>query len=681
MKTAKKTIYKKVLDELKKDSGEKTVFDIEEKIGKAAAEYVLKQKKKEAKSAAAHKSFPDFKDYVLIRLKKNIWEHLQKKFDYSFSFEEPPKAVLADISIPCFLAAKELSVSPVNLSKGVCDFILRSFGNEEGAVKDAVSVGGYVNITLKKERLAKNVLKDIEKLKDFYGGANGGSGKTVIIDYSSPNIAKPMSVGHLRSTIIGNALKNIYEFLGFSVVSVNYLGDWGTQFGKLLTAIELWGEKINPVRNSRMASHVVENGGDISNGINFKKNPIKEFLELYVRFHKEVKENPALDAKAREKFQYLENGDKELVKKWLEICDISVKEFEKIYSRLSVDFNLYLGESFYVNSVQSVVDLCLTNGIAKKDKSGAVVVEFGESELPSSLLKKSDGASIYLARDIAAAIFRVAMLKSFIGAGKKTSVENFFGKIIYVVGNEQNLHFKQLFKILEILKIGGSENFLHIGFGMVSLPDGKMSTREGRGIFLADLLDEAEKRTTDLVKEKREDLGEREIKEIAQAVGTGAILYADLSQFREKNIVFTWNKMLNLKGDSAPYLQYAFARTQSILRKAGLFRRGFNEAEAGETDFGKPELPNELTNEESGIILSLACFPEAVYDAYELGRPDKIANYLNDLVKKFNRFYENVPVLTVEGDMLNFRLSLIKSTGQVIKNGLNLLGVKVVDKM
>lgn len=651
-------IYKKVLDGLKKSGDARSVFYLEEKIGKELSQKAVKQKEKEALNDIQNNVFPEFYDYALVKLKKNILIELQKKFGFDFSFTSLPKGVFADLSIPCFTPAKELNVSNVNLARGVADFLIKRFAGEEGPISDALSVQGYVNINFKKERFAFKILKEALKLGDLYGASNAGLSSFIIIDYSSPNIAKPMSVGHLRSTIIGNSLKNIYEFSAFSVLSVNHFGDWGTQFGKLLYALMNWGDEKK-----------------------IKKNSFKEFLNLYVKFHDEAKKNPELNDKAREIFRQLENGeDIELLKKWLEICELSVHEFNKIYERLNARFDLFLGESFYKNMAEDAIRMAQTAAIAKKEPNGPLVVEFKDSNISSFLLQKSDGASLYQSRDLAAAIFRQTFLFNWLSkSSKKTrlalkrvgdAITEKTNKIIYVVGSDQNLHFKQLFKTLELLEIGNQRNFEHIGFGIMSLPEGKMSTREGRGVFLEDLLNEAEKKSEKLVKEKNPELAPEEIKKIKEAVGIGAVIYADLSQYREKNIVFTWDKMMSMKGDSSPYLQYAYARIQSILRKAGEF------------EFVKPEINNfVMEKEEYDLVFAISLFPEIVDEAREEKRPDKIANYLNDLVKKFNRFYENVPILTVQGDMLNFRLTLIKSAGQVIKNGLWLLGIKVIDRM
>lgn len=646
-------IYKRVLEAVLK--GEETdIFKFIEEIGTKDIVKVVKLKKEEIEKKSAA-NLPKFEDYALPRIKRNILNELLKKYDYSFSFSDPQTGTEFDLSIPCFAAAREFNTDEVNLARGVSDFINRRFGADGELVLKSAAVHGYVNIALKKDKLIQKTLKETEKLGDLYGGFDVGLGKIVIIDYSGPNIAKPMSVGHLRSTVIGNSLKLIYEFSGFTVISVNHLGDWGTQFGKLLYAL----------KNFRAEE-------------NLKKDIFQNFLDLYVRFHKETEKNPELNERAKEIFKALEVAeDPKFLKEWLQICDLSVREFRKIYKILGVDFDLTLGESFYKNLARKAIDRSIKKGIAKKEKEKLIVVQFENNELPSFILQKSDEASVYMARDLAAAIFRYDLIFSLLFGKKKSGGNNFDfvseiggeNKIIYVVGSEQTLHFKQLFKTVEKLGVGKTENFAHLSFGLVSLPEGKMSTRAGRTIFLENLLNESEKKAAKMIKEKNQELNSEEIKNIKETVGVGAVIYADLSQFREKNIVFTWEKMMNLKGDSAPYLQYAYARIQSILRKAGDF------------EFDKSYLPTDMKNEEEHLGFVLSGFVEAVAEARELGRPDKIANYLNDLVKEFNRFYEQIPVLTSEGEALKFRLTLIKAAAQVIKNGMRLLGIKVLDRM
>lgn len=647
-------VYAELLEELKKNLSrpqrrDKKGFDVfkaEEKIGERLAKEVISEKKKEIKTK---RDFPAYGDYGLIKIKKNISEAIQRKFQFIPFIEIPPAAMPADFAIPCFEQAKKIGADPINLSRGIADFISKIFGGENGFISRSFSESGYVNLILAKERLAEKLFKEIAKRKDGYGSSNSGDGEIIVLEYSSPNIAKPMNVGHLRSTIIGNSLKKIYDYSGYSVISLNYPGDWGTQFGKLIYALD------NLARPSE--------GCDDS-----LKSEIEVLLNLYVRFHEEAEKNPELNEKAKEIFKKLEEGKNlELIKKWLEISGASLKEFQKVYERLAVNFDLVIGESFFKNRAEEIVKKCLAKKIAFQEKNGPVVADLSRFKLPSFVLKKSDGTTIFASREIASAEFRYEIFKP--------------SRIIYLAGSEQTLHFKQVFKILELLEVGlprqrrdKPEKFLHIDFGLVSLPEGRMSTRKGRIIFLEDLLDEAVKRAEKIAETKNPNLKQPEKKKITETIGIGAVIYADLSQFRQKNIVFSWDKALNLKGDSAPYLQYVYARIQSIIRKSTI-----NNQQSAITK-NRP-VSKKLEKEEESIIFLLAGFPEIVLEAKERARPDIIANYLNNLAREFNRFYENIPVLNAPKDSRDFRLSLINAASQVLKNGLNLLGIKTLEKM
>ena len=647
-------VYKNLLALMKKKEGKFDILKTEKKIGEKMVKEVLARKKKEAKLA---KKPPTYNDYRLVRIKKNILGAIQKKFGLLVSIELPPPEINADFSIPCFAAAKKLQKNPAELAKEISAFISEKHGFAGGLAIRSFNEGGYVNLTLAKEKLAGEIVAQILKLGDFYGASDSGKNKTIVLEYSSPNIAKPMNVGHLRSTIIGNSLKRVYEYAGFTVIGINYLGDWGTQFGKLLYALKDLSIQENP--NSQIFD-------------------IKEFLDLYVKFHKEAEKNPELNEKAKEMFKKLEQGqDAELVKIWLKIADTSLKEFQKIYERLGIKYDLFLGESFYRNKTEAIIKKCLAKKIAVLEKDGPVVVDLAGFGLASYILRKSDEATIYAARDLAAAEFRHRTFKPF--------------KIIYVVGSEQTFYFKQLFKTLELLKIGKPEHFLHLGFGLISLPEGKMSTRAGRAIFLEDLFNEAVKRAGEIVESKNPNFTQKEKQEISEAVGIGSVIYSDLSQHREKNIIFNWDKALNLKGDSAPYIQYGYARIKSIIRKLQNPNPKSQILNSKQIQNPKSKIQNStLEKEEEKIIFLLARFPEIVFSAEKYARPDIIADYLNNLVQEFNRFYENVPVLNAPENLSacalhagsrDFRLALVHSISQVINNGLALLEIKTVEKM
>lgn len=606
------TIYEKLLAELEKRP-ETDVFAREWELGKEEAERVKKGKQGAQKPKAEA-------EYPLFAFKREI-----EKAAGAVAIT-PPGEVDADFAIPCFALAKERKANPVAVAKELADAL------EKAKLPFVASVsvaGGYVNVKLSDKALAEGALA--AALGERYGSSADGAGKTLVIEYSAPNVAKPMSVGHLRSTIIGESLKRLYEFQGYSVVGINHLGDFGTQFGKLLVAYELWKDEAA-----------------------LAKEPVKEMLRLYVKFHEEAEKDDTLEDRAREKFKQLEGGDPELVRLWLAFCVASVSEFDAVYRALGVQIDLTLGESFYETKLRPTVEKCLDKKIAVKNEDGSVAVSFEGDKLPSFLLQKKDGSSLYATRDIAAAEFRMETFKP--------------EKIIYVVGNEQTLHFRQVFATLESL--GHDKNrFQHDGFGLVSLPEGKMSTRAGRVVFLEDLLQEAQKRAYDIVLQKSPEFSEEEKRDIAEVVGVSAIIYNDLSQGRERDITFTWERAMNMEGNSAPYLMYAYARARSILRKAGAEPRAEDAQMAN------------LNEREAKLVRLIARFPEAVREATAHDHPHLLATHLNELAQAFGTFYNQDQVLTAEGDTKTTRLLLVAATAQTLKNGLFLLGIRTLERM
>lgn len=622
-------MYKEVAGAIKKDPAV-DVFDLVQELGLKEAERILKEKEK-AVAAPANIAEIIKIGYPLEEIKKAVIRLLKSEYpDAGWEIEVPPAGVEADLAVPCFAAAKIMRVNPNEIAKKVAELIN---GVAILFVRNTVAAGGYANIRLNSEKLGGEILVKVFSLGDWFGASLEGDGKLAIIEYSSPNAAKPMSVGHLRSTIIGAAIQRLYEFQGYKAIGINHLGDFGTQFGKLLYAYFKWGNEED-----------------------LKKDPIGTMLKLYIKFHEEAAKDEELDEKAREIFKKLERGNKELLEKWAEFCEISARDFERIYEALGVKIDLTLGESFYKKQLEKTVGACLDKKIAVQNDDSSVAVNFPDEILPSYLLRKKDGSSLYATRDIAAALFRT----------------KFFNpeKIIYVVGSEQTLHFRQVFKTLEFL--GYDPNvFYHASFGMVSLPEGKMSTRAGRVVFLENLIKEAVDRAKKIVSEKNPDLSEKEKDEIAKAVGIGAIIYSDLSQNREKNIVFDWDKALNLEGDSAPYLQYTYARAKSILRKAG---------EAGSAPMMGEKI-TITTEREENLIKLMTLFPDIAKRAATLNSPHIIAEYLNDLARAFNRFYAHDPVLEAEPEIRNTRLVLVQAAAQVVKSGLLLLSIKTLERM
>lgn len=486
---------------------------------------------------------------------------------------------------------------------------------------------GFINFWLEKKVL-QSELATIYKKKESYGKSAVGKGKRVIVEYSSPNIAKPMHVGNLRSTIIGDALANIHDFLGYKVVRWNYIGDWGTQFGKLIAAYKLWGKKKE-----------------------VEKAPIETLLKLYVKFHEELGLRPDLDGRGQEEFRKLEEGDKENRRLWEWFKKESLKEFGAIYKRLGVRFDVSIGESFYEKDLKPLIERLIRRGIAKESE-GALIAEL--EKLPPALIRKSDGATLYITRDLANIEYRLKKYKP--------------ARILYVVGNEQALHFEQLFSIVKMLGVRGVE-FEHVKFGLVLGEGGeKLSTREGKTVHLEELLGKIIHLAHGVVSKKNPSLSEREKKKIAEAVGIGALKYNDLREHRHSDVVFDWKRMLDFSGDSAPYLQYTYARIQGIKRKV--------------KGAGKPDLQLLTNNVELSLILKLANFPAVVREVGKTYLPNALALYLYELAVTVNKFYETLPVMKEKNPRLRAaRLVLLDSTATVLKQGLKLLGVPVLARI
>lgn len=488
---------------------------------------------------------------------------------------------------------------------------------------------GFINFWLKNEVL-QNELRNVYKNAARYGESDVGGGKTVIVEYSQPNIAKKMHVGHLRTTIIGDALANIFESVGYNVVRWNYLGDWGTQFGKLIAAYKMWGEKS-----------AVE------------KNPIEELQKLYVRFHDELKNEPELEKRGQEEFKKLEDGDKENRKLWEWFREESLAEFEKIYKILGVKFDEWTGESFFEKDLRPLVAELESRGVARRSE-GALAVNLTDFHLPTALIQKSDGASLYLTREVANLKYRLAKYKP--------------EKILYVVGNEQSLHFEQLFAIAKILDLNKAE-LVHVKYGLVLGEAGKkLATREGQAILLNDVLVKAVNLARDAVEQKNRGLTDEEKKKVARAVGVGALKYNDLKENRMTDIVFDWKKMLDLGGDSAPYLQYTYARLMSIKSKAGPI---------GGVDMQALNKKTELE-----LIRKIMEFPDEVLrSAKDLGTSN-LAGYLYKLAVLANRLYETTPVIKEENELRrNALLMLIVTAATVLKKGLELLGILALEEI
>ncbi len=490
---------------------------------------------------------------------------------------------------------------------------------------------GFINFFLANEYLIKE-LNSIIKEKEKYGSSKIGKGKTMVIDYSGPNIAKSFGIGHLRSTIIGQAVYNIYEFLGWKCIGDNHLGDWGTQFGKLLYQIKK--DKKDK---------------------NLKKLTIEELEKLYIKFHKEAVENPDIEEEARQWFKKLEKGDKEAKKIWQVCRDLSLKGFNEIYNFLNVKIDYSLGESFYQKKSEDIIEEAKKKKIAKKSQN-ALVIKYSKEKLPPLMLLKSDGATTYAARDLATIKYRLNKWKPNL--------------VIYEVGTDQILHLKQVFEVVKLLGWQKKEKFIHIAHGLWRWKDGKFSTRKGKTILLKDILNEAIERAKKIIQKSETGRGfsTKEKEDIAEIVGIGAVKYNDLSQHHSKDIIFSWKKVLNLEGNSGPYLQYTYTRCQSVFKKAN--KKSTN---ISLTDFNQ---------EEKILLRTFYKFPEIVQEAGDSFSPNLICNFAFDLAQKYNAFYNLHPIIKAKTSQeKEVRLAITLATAQVIKNSLTLLGIKTSERM
>jgi arginyl-tRNA synthetase len=570
--------------------------------------------------------------YALARARAEALAQLGQVLDdvSAVRLETPPPEVTADLALPCFPLAKALRRAPAEVARELA----RLTWPEDGLIARAEAAGPYLNLTFDPGRFAAAVLADLDALGDRYGEGSAGAGQTAAIDYSAPNIAKPMSVGHLRSTIIGAAIKNLLEFQGYRCVGINHLGDWGTQFGKVIYAYREWGDAAA-----------------------MRQDPVKELLRLYVRFHEEEESNPELEDRGREWFRRLEEGDAEALRLWREFRELSLVELRRIYDLLGVTFDSWDGEAFFEDKMEPVVAAFQAKGLAVESE-GALVVPLEEKGIKVPLmLRKRDGTSTYATRDLAAALYRIREYGASL--------------LVYAVGADQKLHFQQLFGALE--RLGVTEaRFVHVDFGMMNLPEGKMSTRRGRVVFLEEVLEEAISRAGEIVREKNPELAAASGADVARMVGIGAVKYADLSQTRTKNITFTWERMLSFDGDAAPYLQYTYARTRSILRRAGddpRPRQGVDGALL-------------VHPAEQGVLKRIAAMPEACAEAAATFYPHVLANELYRLAQAFQAFYREVPVLKAESEPLReARLALVDAAGRVLRTGLGLLGIECPEQM
>ena len=562
----------------------------------------------------------DYKKIVAEQIHKTISEHLS--FEEIYKMIEVPKyAEQGDLAFPAFSLAKVLRKAPQAIAQEIVEAVADEY------ISQAVAMGPYANFFLSKGKFADETLHTVLEQREEYGNFDFGQGRNVIVDMSSPNIAKPMSMGHLRSTVIGNAIVNLEKKVGYNPIKVNHLGDWGTQFGKLIVAYKKWGTK-----------EAVEN------------EPIAELLRLYVKFHDEAENDSTLEDEGRAWFKKLEDGDAEAEELWNWFKSESLKEFNRIYDVLGITFDSYNGEAFYNDKMDPIVEYLERNGITTIDR-GATVVHLDKYDLPPALIKKSDGATLYMTRDLAAAHYR------------KETYD--FAKNIYVVGNEQAHHFKQLKAVLNEMGRDWQENMIHVGFGLITLGGKKLSTRKGKIVLLEEVLREAEELALKQIEAKNPNLPNKE--QVAKQVGVGAVIFHDLKNDRTNNFDFNLEEVVQFEGETGPYVQYTRARAMSILRKAGV-----------SVDLSQAlELEDDYAWE---VLKQIENYPNIVKYAESKFEPSVISKYVISLAQAFNKYYANSRILQ-EDEGLNARLALVEATAVILKQGLAILGVESPDEM
>ncbi len=544
--------------------------------------------------------------------------------ELSSYIEIPPDRSMGDYAFPCFRLAKAMRKAPPAIAEE-----LRAGITLPSSITKAEVKGGYLNFFEDRAGAASATIKRVLAEGENYGHSNEGGGKNVCVEFSSINIAKPFHIGHLPSTAIGNSLNRIYKALGYNTIAINHLGDWGTQFGKMIVAYKKWG-----------------------GGRPIEESTVRELVKLYVRFHEEAETDESLNDEARAWFRRIEQGDSEAVDLWQRMKTLTLKEVGEVYKLLGVEFDSYAGESFYEDKMQAVIDELDAKGLLKTDK-GAKIVDLSEYNMPPCIIVKSDGATLYATRDLAAAIYR-----------KKTYD---FVKSIYVVAYQQNLHFQQFFKVLELMGYDWVKDCVHVNFGMVSMEEGTLSTRHGNVVYLEDVLNASIEKTLEIIKEKSPDLEDKEA--AARAVGVGAVVWGILYNSRIKDTSFSWKKMLNFDGETGPYAQYTHARCCSVLRKAG----GYDEA-----DIDCTLLSGEA---ETALVKAIAAFPDTVKAAAEKYEPYLIARAAIEICSRFNKFYYDCRIMDDDMHIRNARLALTDAARICIKNALYLVGLEAPERM
>ncbi len=566
----------------------------------------------------------NFKQIIAKQISKTIEINAKELEGY---IETPKDSKNGDYAFPCFRLAKELRKAP----PAIANEIKEKLEPVEEIEKVEVA-GGYLNFFINKSTLAEEVLGEISKTEQ-YGKSIVGEGKNIVIDYSAPNIAKPFHIGHLRSTVIGGALYNIYKYLGYNVTGVNHLGDYGTQFGKLIEGYKMWGKEYD-----------------------IEKDPINELTKIYIRINEACKNDEQILENCRNNFKKLEDGDSYCVEIWKKFRKLSLQEFQKVYDLLGSKFDSWNGESFYSDKMPEVIDLLQKTG-KLVESQGAKIIDLEDKGINTPcIIEKSNGSTTYATRDLAAILYRARTYD--------------FDKALYVTSYEQVLHFKQVFEVAKLLGLDEkyTNGLEHVSFGMVLLPEGKMSTREGNIIKLEELLNEAISRAKEIIEQKNPDLENKE--EVAKKVGIGAVIFNDMSASRIKDEVFDWNTILNFQGETGPYIQYTYVRTKSVLEKAGYL----------------PKIENvkidNLSDEYSMAILKLIYnFEDILIQVTDKNEPSMLARYLIELAKAYSSFYNENKIIVDDKDVQDARVYLTYAVSQVLKQGANLLGIEMPEKM
>ena len=565
------------------------------------------------------------KDQKVIIAKKLEELDLGLSYDEIYDLIEiPPQDDMGDFSFPCFSLAKIKRQNPAQIASELKDEIgeLETFEKVE-------TLNAYINFYSDKAFIQNQVLNEVLKEKENYGKKQIGTGKNVTIDFSAPNIAKPFHIGHIRSTVIGDSIRNIYKALGYNTIGINYIGDYGTQFGVMIAAYKLWGDKEA-----------------------IDADPINELLKLYVRYNTEAEDDPKMMDAARQEFRNLEEGQEEAVELWQWFKDLSLKEFDRVYDMLDIEFDNYHGESYNAAAEPRVISELKEKNLLV-DSEGAQIMDLTEEDLPPAIILKSNGSSAYITRDIATA--------------ENRNIEYGFYKNLYVVASQQNLHFQQLRKILKTMGHDYWQDCIHIPFGLVSMKDKTLSTRRGHVIFLEDVLNKAIEKTKEIMADRDADI--ENIDETAQIVGIGAVKFQELYNNRIKDYVFNWDNLLNFNGETGPYVQYTYARAKSVLAKAG------------KEEFEEIDFKNLNTPEEMALIKSIAGFEDSLIKAHDKYEPSIVSRQIMEIAKNFNKFYNAHQIMVEDEDVKNERLALTYAASIVIKEGLALLGIKTVEKM